>query len=134
MQHYPPFHMVLLISSFTMKILLLVLLAAVFPVQAEVFKCIIKPNKTSYQATPCPHDVSEQQIDIKSRSAEEEIAAALALKKWESNYKAQQAAERAALKAEKNKQPSKIIVEVVQRSLPQLRMRKTGKRRIMNLL
>ncbi|MEY3788463.1 MAG: hypothetical protein RLZ75_2670, partial [Pseudomonadota bacterium] len=37
------------------------------------------------------------------------------------------------LKAEKNKQPRNIIIQVVERPLPQLRMRKFGKRRMRNL-
>ena len=98
-----------------MKVLLLVLLMVVFPVRAEVFKCTINPYKTIYQATPCASDNTEQKVDTKPRSAEQEAAAAL------------------ALKAEKNKQPRNIIIQVVERPLPQLRMRKFGKRRMRNL-
>jgi hypothetical protein len=116
-----------------MKVLLLVLPVVVFPVQAEVFKCTINPYKIIYQATPCASDNTEQKVDTKPRSAEQEAAAALALKEWQAKYSAQQAAEKAALKAEKNKQPRNIIIQVVERPLPQLRMRKFGKRRMRNL-
>jgi len=121
----------------SMKILLLVLLAIVLPVQAEVYKCTIKPNKTIYQATPCFSEIDEQKIHTKPRSAEQEASAALALKKWESKYSAQQAtekaAEKAAIKAEKEKQPRNVIVQIIQRPPPQLRMRKPSRRRMMNL-
>ena len=116
-----------------MKVLLLVLLMVVFPVRAEVFKCTINPYKIIYQATPCANKNVEQKVDTKPRSAEQEAAAALALKEWQAKYSAQQAAEKAALKAEKNKQPRNIIIQVVERPLPQLRMRKFGKRRMRNL-
>jgi hypothetical protein len=116
-----------------MKVLILILLAVVFPVQAEVFKCTINPYKTIYQATPCASEIGEQKIDIKPRSAEQEDAAAQALKKWEAKYSAEQVAEKAALKAEKNMRPRNIIVEVIQRPLPKLRMKKSSKRRLMNL-
>ena len=116
-----------------MKVLMLALLAVVFPVQAEVFKCTTSPYKTIYQATPCASEIGEQKIDIKPRSAEQEDAAAQALKKWEAKYSAEQVAEKAALKAEKNMRPRNIIVEVIQRPLPKLRMKKSSKRRLMNL-
>ena len=116
-----------------MKVLLLVLLMVVFPVRAEVFKCTINPYKIIYQATPCASDNTEQKVDTKPRSAEQEAAAALALKEWQAKYSAQQAAEKAALKAEKNMRPRNIIVEVIQRPLPKLRMKKSSKRRLMNL-
>jgi len=113
-----------------MKLLLLALLSIGFPVQAQVHKCTNYPYKTIYQATPCPSENNEQIIDTKPRSAKQEAAAAEALKKWESNYSAQQAAEQAALKAQKNKQPRNIIVQVIERPTPQLRMRKTSRRRM----
>lgn len=116
-----------------MKVLLLALLLIVLPVQAEVFKCTINPYKTIYQATPCGSDMAEQKIDTKLRSAKDEAAAAEALKKWQSKYSAQQAAEKAALKAEKVKQPRNVIVQIIQRPPPQLRMRKPSRRRMMNL-
>ena len=70
---------------------------------------------------------------IKTRDAKQETAAVESLKKWEVNYNAQQAAEKKALKAEKNKSPRPIIVQVIQRPQPQLRMRKPSRRRMMNL-
>ncbi len=121
----------------SMKIFLLVLLAIGLPVQAEVYKCTIKPNKTIYQATPCASDMAEQKIDTKPRSAEQEAVAAEASKKWQSKYSAQQAtekaAEKAAIKAEKEKQPRNIIVQVIQRPPPQLHMRKPSRRSKMSL-
>ena len=117
----------------SMKIFLLVLLAIGLPVQAEVYKCTIKPNKTIYQATPCASDMAEQKIDTKPRSAEQEAAAAEASKKWQSKYSAQQATEKAAIKAEKEKQPRNIIVQVIQRPPPQLHMRKPSRRSKMSL-
>ena len=120
-----------------MKGLLLVLLGIVLPVQAQVFKCTIKPYKTLYQSTPCASDMAEQKIDTKLRSAKDEAAAAEASKKWQSKYSAQQAAEKAAekaaIKAEKEKQPRNIIVQVIQRPPPQLHMRKPSRRSMMNL-
>jgi len=116
-----------------MKVLLLVLLVIVTPVQGQVFKCTINAYKTIYQATPCAPKIHEQIIDTKPRSAEQESAAAEALKKWESKYSAQQAAEKAVLKAEKNKQPRNIIVQLIQRSAPQLRIRKPSRRGMMKL-
>ena len=116
-----------------MKIFLLVILAIGFPVRAEIFKCTIKPNKTIYQSTPCANENAEQKIDTKPRSAEQEAAAALALQKWEAKYSAQQAAEKAALKAEKNKQARNIVVQVIQRPLPRFPIRKANKHRMLNL-
>ncbi len=116
-----------------MKVLLLVLLVIVLPVQAEVFKCMINPYKTIYQATPCGSDMREKKIDTKLRSAKDEANAVESLKKWEAKYNAQQAAEKKALKAEKNKSPRTIIVQVIQRPAPQLRMRKPSRRRMMSL-
>ena len=116
-----------------MKIFFLGLIAINFPVQAAIYKCTIKPYKTIYQATPCVSEINEQKIDIKTRDAKQEAAAVEALKKWEVKYNAQQAAEKAAIKAEKNKQPRNIIVQVIQRPAPQLRMRKPSRRRMMSL-
>ena len=116
-----------------MKIFLLALMVISFPVQAAIYKCTINPYKTIYQATPCASDVGEQKIDTKLRSANDEAAAAEASKKWQSKYSAQQAAEKAAIKAEKEKQPRNIIVQVIQRPPPQLQMRKPSRRSMMNL-
>lgn len=116
-----------------MKIFLLALMAISFPVQAAIYKCTIKPYKIIYQATPCVSEINEQKIEIKTRDAEQEATAVEALKKWEVKYDAQQAAEKAAIKAEKNKQPRNIIVQVIQRPAPQLRMRKPSRRRMMSL-
>jgi hypothetical protein len=116
-----------------MKIFFLALIAMNFPVQAAIFKCTINPYKTIYQATPCVSEINEQKIDIKTRDAKQEAAAVESLKKWEAKYNAQQAAEKKALKAEKNKSPRTIIVQVIQRPQPQLRMRKPSRRRMMNL-
>jgi hypothetical protein len=116
-----------------MKIFLLALMAISFPVQAAIFKCTINPYKTIYQATPCVSEINEQKIDIKIRDAKQEAASVESLKKWEAKYNAQQAAEKKALKVEKEKQPRNIIIQVIQRPLPQLRMRKPSRRRMMSL-
>jgi hypothetical protein len=116
-----------------MSLWFLALLVVVFPVQAEVFKCTINAYKIIYQATPCSSKNAEQKVDIKPRSAEQEVAAAQALKKWEAKYSAQQAAEKRALIADKDKQPRNIIIKVIQRPLPQLRVRKITKRRMLKL-
>lgn len=116
-----------------MKIFLLALMAISCPVQAAIYKCTINPYKTIYQATPCVSEINEQKIEIKTRDAEQEANAVESLKKWEAKYNAQQAAEKKALKAEKNKSPRTIIVQVIQRPAPQLRMRKPSRRRMMSL-
>jgi len=133
MQGYPPFFLSILKYPIAMKIFFLALIAINFPVHAAIFKCTILLYKTIYQATPCVSEINEQKIDIKTRDAKQEAAAVESLKKWEVNYNAQQAAEKKALKAEKNKSPRPIIVQVIQRPQPQLRMRKPSRRRMMNL-
>ena len=118
-----------------MKALLLVLLTLAPPLQAEVFKCTISKFNIVYQATPCADAGAEQKIDIKPRSAEAEAAAAAGLKAWEADYAKAQAAEKKTLKVKQDKLPRKIIVEVVQRSMPRRNMthRRFGIGRRVNL-
>jgi hypothetical protein len=72
------------------------------PVQSEVFKCKLGESKTTYQSTPCAN-ADVKQIDIKRRSAEKEAKAIEELKQWQAKYDAAQAAEKAAMQAERER-------------------------------
>jgi hypothetical protein len=64
--------------------------------QADVFKCIDPQTKqTQYQAKPCAGAAVEQRVEMKSRSAAEEAAAAERLRNWQARK-----AEEEALKEE----------------------------------
>ncbi|PPD33669.1 MAG: hypothetical protein CTY19_06925 [Methylomonas sp.] len=55
---------------------LLILTFASLSAHAEVFKCVEKFGKTSYQAKPCNQSAKEQQLEIKSDPEKEAAAKA----------------------------------------------------------
>ena len=71
------------------KLLVLALIA--FPAHSEVFKCISIDGKTSYQSKPCVSAVIERKIEIKRRSAAEELAAEARLREFEARQAKEQA-------------------------------------------
>lgn len=81
-----------------MRILMFLLLALTsVSLRAEVFKCIEKYGRITYQNTPCKSSAKEQQLDIKSDPAKEAEAKAK-LEAIRNEYET-----RKALKAEEEK-------------------------------
>jgi len=58
------------------QLLLITLSLLAASVNAEVYKCVEKFGKTSYQSSPCSQNAKEQQLDIKTDPAKEAAAKA----------------------------------------------------------
>lgn len=82
---------------------------------AEVFKCIEKNGKTTYQATPCELAAKEQQLDIKSDPAREAEAKAK-LEAIQNEYDTRKAAQEKADKERAEQQRANSALEFARRS------------------
>lgn len=94
----------------------LALLSAQTELHAEVFKCKTADAKTVYQPTPCTDAAVVTPIEIKKRSAEQEAAAAEALKHWQDKHDTEEAAKIAARKAAHEEKLREAEVSAAQRN------------------
>ncbi len=66
------------------SLFLLVMLTSV--AHAEVFKCLLEPDKVVYQSVPCPSAVKQEIVEIKKTDPRKAAEAEANLKAWEEDF------------------------------------------------
>lgn len=82
---------------------------------AEVFKCIEKHGKTSYQSKPCQTAVKELQLNIQS-DPEKEAEAKAKLQAIQAEYEAEKAAKQESEKQEAAERNEEASLDIARRS------------------
>ena len=96
-------------------VVLLILTFASLSAHAEVFKCVEKFGKTSYQATPCNQAAKEQQLEIKS-DPEKEAAAKAKLGAIQNEYDTRKAEKEKIDKELADQQRANAELEIARRN------------------